>query len=437
MVPATRAMRPQRGTGGGRRQGAHAARPSPRRLPHNLRRNGHALITPPRLHVAFLGHVARFSGAEIELLRCVEAAREFRSTVLLAEDGPLAPALREAGAAVEIVELPERARSLKKEDVRAGRRQAGAAVDVARYVTVLGRRLNALQPDVVGAISLKAGAYGAAAARLSGLPFVWHLHDQIAASYLARQAVLPMRALVGTLPSAVISPSRATLDAVGWFRRGVRTAVIPHPIPVPPEPAPLRDRVRRIGIVGRLTRWKGQDVFLKAFAQAVAEPDVQAVIVGAAMFGEEGYADELERLADRLGVADRVEFTGFRRDVLAELRTLDLVVHASVLTEPFGTVVFEAMAAGVPVIAARSGGVAEYVAHGRHGLLHTPGDVDDLAAMLRLAIDDDGLRARLAASGREMTRAFAPELIAARWTELYDELLARHARRPRLLRGAR
>jgi glycosyltransferase involved in cell wall biosynthesis len=239
--------------------------------------------------------------------------------------------------------------------------------------------------------------------------------------------VLPMRAMIGTLPSAVIAPSRTTLRSVGRFRPGIRTTIIPHPIPMPAEPVPVRDRVQRIGIVGRLAPWKGQDVFLEAFARGVPEPEVRAVVVGSAIFGEEDYASELRALAARLGVADRVEFTGFRQDVLAEFRKLDLLVHASVLTEPFGTVVFEAMAAGLPVIAARSGGVAEYIEHGRHGLLHTPGDTAELAAMLRLALDDHDLRARLATTGREMTRAFAPERIAARWIETYAEVAGRPA----------
>ncbi|MGH2872896.1 MAG: glycosyltransferase family 4 protein [Solirubrobacteraceae bacterium] len=379
----------------------------------------------PRLHLAFLGHVARFSGAEIELLRFVEAADAVRCTVLLAEDGPMAEALRGAGAEVEVLVLPERARGLKRTEIRAGRTQAAVALDVARYVGALRRRLRELRPDAVGSVSLKAGAYGALAARLSGLPFVWHLHDQIAPSYLARQAVRPMRALIGTLPSAVISPSRTTLDTVGWFRPGVRTEVVPHPIPMPSNPIPVRSSVQRIGIVGRLAPWKGQDVFLRAFARAVPEVDVHAVVVGSAIFGEEDYAAELRELAAELGVADRVQFTGFRQDVAAEFRKLDLLVHASVLTEPFGTVVFEAMAAGLPVIAARSGGVVEYIEHGRHALMHAPGDDRELGEMLRLALDDHELRRTLAQTGRELTRSFAPERIAARWIEIYQEVAAR------------
>src|SRR5690242_10786630 len=336
-----------------------------------------------RLRVVFLGHVARYSGAEIEMLRFIEAAPQVESTVLLAEDGPLIAGLEAAGARVEVVPLPERARGLKRTDVRAGGAQAKAALDIARYIATLRGRLRQLRPDIISAISLKAGAYGVLAGRLSRIPVVWHLHDQIDPSYIARQAVLPMRAMIGTLPSAVITPSRTTLDTVGRFRPGVVRAIIPHPIPIPTTPVPIRDRVTRIGIVGRIAPWKGQDVFLRAFAQAIPDTDIHAIIVGSALFGEEDYGAQLAQLATDLGIAERVEFTGFRSDVQAEFEQLDVLVHASVLTEPFGTVVFEAMAAGLPVIAARSGGVAEYIVSGRHGLLHTPGDADELGRRLR------------------------------------------------------
>ncbi len=359
------------------------------------------------------------------MLRFIGAAPEVESTVLLAEDGPLVAGLEAAGARVEVVPLPERARGMKRTDVRPGSAQLAAATDIARYIETLRRRLKQLRPDIISTISLKAGAYGVLAGRLSRIPVVWHLHDQIDPSYLAKQAVAPMRALIGTLPSAVISPSRTTLETVGRFRPGVRRAVIPHPIPMPPAPVPIRDDVARIGIVGRIAPWKGQDVFLKAFAQAVPDPEVRAVIVGSAIFGEEDYGQELEQLAADLGIADRVDFTGFRSDVQREFEQLDLLVHASVLTEPFGTVVFEAMAAGLPVIAARSGGVAEYIVDGRHGLLHTPGDIDQLGRLLRRTIDDRELRRSLAREGRALTLAMAPERIAAQWTEVYEAVLGR------------
>lgn len=359
------------------------------------------------------------------MLRFIEAASDVESIVLLAEDGPLVSGLEAAGARVEVLPLAERTRALKRTDVRPGAPQATAALDIARYVEKLRRRLRRLQPNVISTISLKAGAYGVLAGRLSGIPVVWHLHDQIDPSYLASQAVLPMRIMIGTLPSAVISPSRTTLDTVGRFRPGILRAIIPHPIPMPATPVEIRDRVRRIGIVGRIAPWKGQDVFLKAFASAIDEPDIHAVVVGSAIFGEEDYGQELAQLAAELGIEDRVEFTGFRSDVQREFASLDLLVHASVLTEPFGTVVFEAMAAGLPVIGARSGGVAEYIVNGRHGLLHTPGDSDELGRLLRQAVDDVELRRTLARDGRAMTEAMAPPKIAALWSEVYDAVLGR------------
>jgi glycosyltransferase involved in cell wall biosynthesis len=377
------------------------------------------------LRVVFLAHSSRFSGAEIKMMRLIKFADEMEATVILAEDGPFVEALHKAGARVEIMPLAERARGLKRNEVRAGLNQALAATDVARYIRRLRARLVQLQPDIVDAISLKAGTYGALAARLASVPMVWHVQDQVTSSYLSRQAVLPVRALISTLPSAVITPSKATMQALGRLRRGMHAAVIPELIPLPPQPVSIRAEVGRIGIVGRLAPWKGQDVFLEAFAKAYPETGPTAVVIGSAIFGEDDFAGELPALAERLGIGDRVEFRGFREDVNAELESLDLLVHASVLTEPGGTVVLEGMAAGLPVIAAGAGGPGEHISHGSSGLLHPPGDVGSLAAMLRLAADDYELRARLGVAARRKAREFSPEAVLGATLALYGQVLGR------------
>lgn len=361
------------------------------------------------------------------MLRFIEAARDVESIILLAEDGPLIGALRDAGARVEVMPLRERTRNMRRTEVRPGTSQVLATVDVVEYVVRLRRRLVELSPDVVSAVSLKAGTYGAPAARLARIPLVWHLHDQIAPNYLAPQAVAPMRLIIGTLPSAVVAVSRATLQTVTWFRPGMRTAVIPGPIPMPPQPVKIHPLVERIGVLGRLAPWKGQHVFLRAFADAFPQSTVRAVLIGDAMFGEEDYARDLRRLASDLGIADRVDFLGFRRDTEAELRQLDLLVHASVTPDPLGTVVFEGMAMGLPVIAAAAGGPGEYIGDGVDGLLHPPGDVHQLAEVLQRTAGDHDLRVRLGAAGRERMREFAPETIADIWLELYHDVVGRNA----------
>jgi glycosyltransferase involved in cell wall biosynthesis len=378
---------------------------------------------PAPLRVVFVDHAARVSGAEIEVLRFIEAADDVAATVLLAEHGPMEARLTEAGAAVEVLPLTERTRGLKRDDIRAGTGVARAAVDVALYSRRLSQRLRQSRPDVVSMISLKAGVYGALAARLARIPSVWHLHDDISAGHLAAQAVFPMRLFVASVPSAVVAPSRAPLATLGRVRPGMRTAVIALPIPMPPQSLTIRPFVRRVGMLGRLAPWKGQHVFLQAFAEAFPEGETTAVIIGGAMFGEDEYADGLHALVNRLGISERVEFRGFRSDIDAELERLDLLVHASTLLDPFATVVFEGMAAGLPVIAAATGGVAEHIRHGHEGLLHRPGDVEGLTDLLRLAGEDHELRLRLATAGRRKAAQFSPETIAATWVRFYRALI--------------
>jgi glycosyltransferase involved in cell wall biosynthesis len=368
---------------------------------------------------------------EIGLVRFIAAADQVDATVILAEDGPLVQPLEEAGARVEVLRLAEYARGLKKEDVRPGRAQAAAALEVARYVGRLRRRLRQLQPDLVHTHSLKAGVYGGLAARAAGMPVIWHLQDRLAPDYLPRAAVPPMRFLASTLPSALIVPSRHTLATVGRrFRPGLRTAIIPFPVPLPPEPFEVRDRVAEVGMVGRLAPWKGQHVFLDAFARAFPDNSVRARIVGSAIFGEKFYEDRLHTQAETLGIADRVDFVGFTPEVEAELRRLDLLVHASVTADPLATVVLEGMAAGLPVISADDGGHAEHVENGREGLLFAPGDADALADALRRAASDRDLRVTMSEAGRQKAREFAPGPVVERMLALYRDVAGDRLARP-------
>lgn len=378
------------------------------------------------VRVVYLTHVARLSGAEIGLLRLVGALRSVEATVLLAEDGPLAGALREAGARVEVLPLAPDARDLRRAEVGLGGDALRAGAEVLRYSGRVARRVRELDPDLLHAVSLKAGIYGSLAARLTRRPLVWQLADQLSPDYLPARIVPVMRAVVSVAPSGLVVPSQATFAATGaHFRPGLRTAVIPFPAPIPQTPIEPREALRVVGIVGRLTSWKGQHVFLEAFARAFPDGPQRAHIVGAALFGEEDYTDELVALADRLGIGARVEFRGFRSDVEAELRELDVLVHASTSPEPFGMVVPEGMAAGLPVVASRAGGPAEYLEEGRTGLLHPPGDSRALAAALRRLAEDRDLRVRLGRAGREKAREFAPEVVATQMEHFYARVLRR------------
>jgi glycosyltransferase involved in cell wall biosynthesis len=377
-----------------------------------------------KLRVVFVTHVARLSGAEIGLVRFVASAPDrLAAIVILAEDGPLVPVLSDAGARVEVLPLAERARGTRRADIRPGAPQALAAAHLLAYVARLSVRLSALRPDLVHSNSLKSGVYGALAARAAGRPALWHLHDHLTPEYLGADAARVMRRLITTLPHAIAAPSRTAVDSIGCIPHGMPVEVVPLPIPQPSSPVNVRDAVHCVGIVGRLTPWKGQDVFLRAFARAFPDGEVRARVVGSAVFGEEAYELELRSLARELGIADRVDFTGFQRDVEAELRRIDLLVHASVLPDPLTTVVLEGLAAGVPTISSDAGGHAAHVRRKEAGLLFPPRDVDGLTAQLRRAAADRALRLALRERGLELARDFEPASAVARLLAFYDRIL--------------
>lgn len=377
---------------------------------------------PRRLRVVFLDHCARLSGAELALLRLVPALEDVDAHVVLAEEGPLVRRLLERGVSVEVLPLGKRARGTARRSVRGRALATRAGLETALHVLRLARRLRRLRPDVVHTNSLKAALYGGLAARLARVPVVWHVHDRVADDYLPAPAVRIVRLAARLLPHAVIANSRTTATTLPREDAHVVGNAILSPGPDRrPDGAGLR-----VGIVGRIAPWKGQDVALKAFARAFPGGSERLAVVGAPLFGqdEEDYAQRLRELSHRLGLDGRVEFRGFRDDVAAELAEVDVLVHASVLPEPFGQVVLEGMAAGVPVVAAGAGGPAEILEDRVTGLLYPPGDVAALADALHRLAEDDSLRQRLADAGRARARSYSPDAVAARVRAVYEEVLA-------------
>jgi glycosyltransferase involved in cell wall biosynthesis len=382
-----------------------------------------------KMRVAYIDHVAQSSGAEIALARLIDALHDVDPLVILAEDGPLVASLMASGVSVEVLPMRERTRDLRKDRVGSRGLPIAALVDTTAYAFRLARRLRALRPDLVHTNSLKAGVYGSLAARLAGVPVVWHLRDRLAADYLRRPAVLVVRALIAILPNSVVVNSEAT-RATLWLRK-TNAVVVYSPVSAPDDTQRARRQRTRhdpfvIGMVGRITRWKGQHVLLEAFARAFPGGSEVVVVVGAPMFGaaEAGYAEELREMSRTWGIADRVDFRGFRDDIWAELSRMDIFVHASMTPEPFGQVIVEAMLAGVPVIASAGGGPSEIVTDAVDGLLYPAGDIDALAELLQRLRGDSRLRSQLRNNARIRAERFSPEAAASSVMSLYGLLLA-------------
>jgi glycosyltransferase involved in cell wall biosynthesis len=385
----------------------------------------------------YLNHVAAPSGAEWALLRLLPALTSVRPHVILAEDGWLRGALEGEGIPVEVLPFPDRTRNLRKE--RIGRRLPLSAVtDTVAYVGILRRRLRELRPDLVHTNSLKASVYGTLASRAAGIPSVWHAHDRIASDYLPRLAVVATRQLVRHVPAGVISVSEvARASALGRRNGRMVTQTIHDPFPLPELPvrAPHRtgDAAFVVGMTSRITRWKGQDTFLRAFAMAFrGDPTTHARIIGTALFDEVAFERSLHDLVRELGIADQVTFVGHSDDVWSELAGLDVLVHASRTAEPFGQVLVEGMGAGCAVLCADAGGPLEIVENGVSGLYARANDPADYARQLQRLRADPELRARLAEGGRiAAATRFSPEVISRQVEAFYERVLARTGTPPR------
>ncbi|MCB1041089.1 MAG: glycosyltransferase, partial [Acidimicrobiales bacterium] len=172
------------------------------------------------------------------------------------------------------------------------------------------------------------------------------------------------------------------------------------------EPSPALARElgvegrRVIAMVGRIAAWKGHRVLLDAVHQ-LDRPDVAVLVVGepASTYGPV-VLEQLHERVRELGLEERVLFTGPRRDVPDIMALADVAVHCSVEPEPFGRVIVEAMAAGVPVVASAAGGALEIVEDQRTGLLVAPGDAGALAGAIADVLDHPARAAALGAAAR-------------------------------------
>jgi glycosyltransferase involved in cell wall biosynthesis len=187
-----------------------------------------------------------------------------------------------------------------------------------------------------------------------------------------------------------------------------------------------------VAVVSRLSRLKGIEHFLEAAALVAAtQPTARFLVVGEpSPINDRTILNDLAGLADRLGIGNRVTFTGLRADVPALLSAVNVAVMPS-LNEALSNVLLESMAAGAAVVATDVGGTAEAVADGRNGLLVPASNPREMAVAIRRLLDDGALARELGKRARQTIaeRFSLPRMVAAT-DALYADLLARKLRTP-------
>jgi glycosyltransferase involved in cell wall biosynthesis len=382
--------------------------------------------------VFYVQATSEVGGSDIALYRLVSHLdrERWRPVVVLPRPGPLGPRLEAAGATVHISPMVQ-----LRPTFQIGH-QARYAAGFWPAVVRLARLMRRERAAVVHTNSLFS-LHGAWAARLARVPHVWHVREipdaPAAGIRTATTVALALSARVITMTEAVARMfSRRQ-------RAGGRVRTIYDGLDVSQfNPRVSGERIRRelgldpdapvVGFVGRLDPWKGCDVFVRAAATVAAEhPRARFLVSGGSLPGYEEHAAGLERLAAELGIADRIQFTGwtYRLDDIPEvMAALDVFVHTSVRPEPFGLVLVEAMATERPVVGADGGGVPEVVEDGVTGLLAPPGDWKAVAAAISSLLADPEKARAMGRAGRERAvRCFEVGGYARQVEALYESVL--------------
>jgi glycosyltransferase involved in cell wall biosynthesis len=397
---------------------------------------------PDPIRVLYLDHTAKLSGGEIALLRLLQALdrAKVEPIVLLGEDGPLVPKMREAGIETHVVELDPDVREIRKGTLSAaGIRHLLRLPRLLNYSRRVARFASDREADLIHTNSLKSDIYGVLAARMARVPVVWHVHDILSPPYLPNAAAVVFRNLAGRLPDHVIVNSHSTLESLRRDRVQSTTVVYNGVEMNLPTRGKARGRGADevsgrgpvVGIVGRIAPWKGQDVFLQA-AEIVLKRGYPARfwIIGSALFGEAEFEQKLRQMAEGPDLQDSVSFLGFREDIQDVLQQIDILVHASTVPEPFGQVIIEGMAAGLPVIASDAGGPQEIITHGLNGFLTPPGDAKALAEAIIELLENQERAAAIAEAGRDhVAQHFSVRASAEKVERIYRDIITNRSHR--------
>lgn len=230
-------------------------------------------------------------------------------------------------------------------------------------------------------------------AKLMGIPYVQHLRGPLGplrhASWLLAQpqAFIPVsRWLAGQLSMAGVSACRVRHVYDGVEFQGEKAG--PPCSTLRPQIG-LPENCTLVAMVGMLVTWKGQDDFIDAVnAVHLAYPDTFFLIVGdAPELHNQNFSTTLKHQVAKLGLSDRIIFTGRRADLVKILPQIDIVVSASKMPEPLGLVMLEAMAAECVFIGPAHGAVPEVVIDGENGYTFLPNSSQSLALALKTALD--------------------------------------------------
>ena len=283
--------------------------------------------------------------------------------------------------------------------------------------------------ELVHAHTPRSVLVGSIAANRAGVPLVYHVHSptgndstrklqNFINAKLERWSIRHAQRLIAVSPSL-----KALMQRQGFAEE--RVTYVPNGVPqiaVPPRETPTSPWI--LGMVALFRPRKGVEVLIESLALLRSRGwDVQLRAVGA--FETEEYEQEVKGLAERLAVSDVIHWTGFTRDIAAELKQMDVFVLPSLFGEGLPMVVLEAMAAGLPVVASHVEGIPAAVRHREDGLLVEPACVSSLSLAIEELVEGESLDYLQLSQNARQRHAdhFSATAMANKVAEVYREIL--------------
>ncbi len=382
-----------------------------------------------KVNILYVNHTGEIGGAEVSLLLLLKNLNRalYQPVVICPLKGSLARELAEISVTFEEIDFHQVRRTLNPV------RLLIAIFFFFRHMIRIFQIVRSKNIKLVHANSLKSAIISGLSARLANVPLVWHVRDFLPVGFF-RQLFTRLAYLLAT---KVIVNSKAVGGIFRFIQKDPNEKVKIIYNCIDPDlynPDVDGNDLRRelnigtnivlIGFIGRVHPEKGIEYLIRAVREVIKiVPEVRFLIVGDTALGKEEYQKRMRDLSADLGLADRILFLGYRKEVVKIIAALDILVLPS-LREPFGLVSLEAMAMKKPVVATNTGGSPEVVIDGKTGLLVPPRDSCALSSAIIKLLKDKELARRMGATGRKrVMNFFSPESTISSVQEMYNKIL--------------
>jgi glycosyltransferase involved in cell wall biosynthesis len=382
-------------------------------------------------NILMIHHSTEMYGSDkvfLSIVKCINR-NKFRPLVVLPKRGILSGLIEGEGIPVYFSPLARIER-----DLLSLRRIPIIGTNLVKSLFGISRIEGVKRVDFIYSSSLHVLS-GAIWAVVQGKPHVWHVHEIVEHPRLVRLLLPRIAALLSKI---IITNSRATSK---WFQEArpnidnkIRTIWNGYTRTRPMDDSnaahfrklySIRDEEVVITLVGRIHRWKGQQLLLEAceLMHHNGVSNFRILMVGGPPFGQEHFRNALKKRIHSSCICGQVVLLEFSEDITTIWDVTDIAVVPSTEPEPFGMVALEAMAAMKPVVGADHGGLREIILHESTGLLFQPREVAALAQALTILIHSKEKRIEMGKRGLKRQRElFSEEQFIHRIEQLYDNI---------------